>query len=230
MRELLSKDASIPEAFILAHSFAGRVAAFAFRIVTMRIVLLPFAAAFLACAVAGRDYYEILGVPRDANERVIKKEFHRLAKLYHPDKNPGGEAKFREISTAYEVLSDPEKRAAYDQFGEEGLKNGGGAGGGNAGGFGGFHGFGGFGNFGGFGGPRGRSGGSFDINFDFQDMERMFGDFGGGFGGGRFDGASFGGAGRRERQHTQRASRPRICNMNKICENHRCYMQKECKS
>ena len=66
-----------------------------------------------------RDYYEILGVPRDASNEEIKKEFRRLARQYHPDLNPGNkeaEEKFKDIGEAYEVISDPTKRAQYDQF------------------------------------------------------------------------------------------------------------------
>ncbi|XP_012734327.2 dnaJ homolog subfamily B member 9 [Fundulus heteroclitus] len=68
---------------------------------------------------AKRDYYEVLGVPRDATERQIKKAFHKLALKYHPDRNKGAdaEAKFREIAEAYETLSDVKKRREYDQFG-----------------------------------------------------------------------------------------------------------------
>ncbi|MBN2558455.1 MAG: J domain-containing protein, partial [Clostridia bacterium] len=67
-----------------------------------------------------RDYYEILGVSRDAGAEEIKKAYRKLAKEYHPDINkekPDAEHKFKEISEAYEVLSDPEKRSRYDQFG-----------------------------------------------------------------------------------------------------------------
>lgn len=68
---------------------------------------------------AKKDYYDILGVPKDANERQIKKAFHKLAMKYHPDKNksPDAEVRFREIAEAYETLSDDTKRRKYDQFG-----------------------------------------------------------------------------------------------------------------
>ena len=88
-----------------------------------------------------RDYYEVLGVERNATDQDIKRAYRRLAKKYHPDVNPGdkeAEAKFKEASEAYAVLSDEEKRAKYDQFGHSAFE---GAGGGD-GGFGGFGGFG----------------------------------------------------------------------------------------
>lgn len=67
-----------------------------------------------------RDYYQVLGVPRDADAETIKKAYRKLALQYHPDRNPGdktAEEKFKELAEAYEVLSDPDKRAAYDQYG-----------------------------------------------------------------------------------------------------------------
>lgn len=70
---------------------------------------------------AGKDYYSILGVNRNANDKEIKQAFRKLARKHHPDVNPGdksAESKFKEINNAYEVLSDPEKRKKYDRFGE----------------------------------------------------------------------------------------------------------------
>lgn len=85
---------------------------------------------------AKRDYYDILGVSRDATERQIKKAFHKLALKYHPDRNksPDAEAKFREIAEAYETLSDEKRRREYDQFGH-GPSPGEGQGGGRGGDF-----------------------------------------------------------------------------------------------
>lgn len=77
------------------------------------------------------DYYEILGVNRNADEKEIKKAFRRLARKYHPDVNPGNksaEQKFKEINEAYEILSDPKKRADYDRFGHAAFEQGFGAG------------------------------------------------------------------------------------------------------
>ena len=71
---------------------------------------------------AARDYYEILGVSRNASDKEIKQAYRKLARKYHPDVNPGdssAEAKFKEMNAAYEVLSDPEKRKKYDQFGDQ---------------------------------------------------------------------------------------------------------------
>jgi chaperone protein DnaJ len=77
----------------------------------------------------GKDYYQVLGISKTATELDIKKAYRKLALEFHPDKNPGNVAaaeKFKDISEAYEVLSDPDKKKVYDQFGEEGLKTGGG--------------------------------------------------------------------------------------------------------
>jgi molecular chaperone DnaJ len=71
---------------------------------------------------AAKDYYQLLGIPRDATEKDIKRAFRQLARRYHPDVNPGNksaESKFKEINQAYEVLSDPGKRSKYDEYGEQ---------------------------------------------------------------------------------------------------------------
>ncbi|MBR6677433.1 MAG: molecular chaperone DnaJ [Oscillospiraceae bacterium] len=109
-----------------------------------------------------RDYYEVLGLQKGASTDDIKKAYKKMARQYHPDLNPGDKAaeeKFKEINEANEILSDPEKKARYDQFGFAGVDPSYGAGaGGGAGGFGGF---------------------------DFGDLGDIFGSFfGGGFGGG----------------------------------------------
>ena len=113
-----------------------------------------------------RDYYEVLGVPKDASADVLKKAYRKLAMKYHPDKNPGDKAaeeKFKEAAEAYDVLSNPDKRARYDQFGHAGM-NGGAAGQG--------------GGFGGFGGGY-TSYQDMDINDIFSHFSDIFGDMGG---------------------------------------------------
>lgn len=110
---------------------------------------------------AQRDYYEVLGADKNASKAELKKAYRRLAMKYHPDRNPDSkdaEAKFKEAKEAYEVLSDPQKRSAYDQFGHAGVQQQAGMGGGPDG-----AGFGDifesvFGDM--FGGERGEAGGS----------------------------------------------------------------------
>ncbi len=109
-----------------------------------------------------RDYYEILGVAKNASADEIKKSYRKLAMQYHPDRNPGNkeaEAKFKEATEAYEVLKDDQKKSAYDQFGHDAFSQGGGRGG--QGGFNqGFEGF--------------------DFNDIFSNFSDIFGDMGGG--------------------------------------------------
>ena len=77
---------------------------------------------------ADRDFYEILGLSKNASDSEIKKSYRKLAMKYHPDRNQGNkeaEKKFKEASAAYEILKDPEKRSAYDQFGHDAFRQGG---------------------------------------------------------------------------------------------------------
>src|SRR5262245_58463452 len=83
----------------------------------------------MAQAAGKRDYYEILGIPRDASEDDVKKAYRKLAFKLHPDRNPGdkeAESRFKEAAEAYEVLGQPDTRAQYDQFGHAGLNGMGG--------------------------------------------------------------------------------------------------------
>jgi molecular chaperone DnaJ len=137
-----------------------------------------------------RDYYEVLGVARGASAEEIKKAYRKLAVKYHPDKNPGdasAEERFKELGEAYDVLSDPEKRAAYDRFGHQAFAGAGGAARGGAGG--------------GFGG-------GFHDPFDI--FREVFGSSGGGSGasgaGGIFEQFFGGTAGRPDREGRQRGS------------------------
>ena len=95
------------------------------------------------------EFYERLGVSKDASQDEIKKAYRKMSKKYHPDINKAADAeqKYKEVQEAYETLSDPQKRSSYDQYGEAGAQGGFGGFGGNGGGFGGFG-----GNGGGFGG------------------------------------------------------------------------------
>lgn len=128
---------------------------------------------------AKRDYYEVLGIGRNADAKEIKKAYRKLAKKYHPDMNPGdkqAEQKFKEITEAYNVLSDTEKKKLYDQYGfaafEEGGNPYGNGGQGTAGN--GFH-----GGFGGFDFGQGGNGGYHEYHFEngnMGDMGDIFGD------------------------------------------------------
>lgn len=133
-----------------------------------------------------RDYYEVLGVNKSATDAEIKKAYRKLAKKYHPDMNkdnPKAEELFKEVTEAYEVLSDKEKRKLYDQFGHAAFDEGTGQGGAyGAGGQGFGSGAGGFGGFGGFGSGNFGGGGGFGSGF-------------GGFGSGNFSGGAGGGNG-----------------------------------
>lgn len=117
-----------------------------------------------------RDYYEVLGLSKNASADEIKKAYRKAAVKYHPDKEGGDEVKFKEVSEAYEVLKDSDKRQRYDQFGHAGVggNGGGGAAGGNP-----------FEGFGGFGGQ--------NVHFDFGDggLGDIFGQFFSGGAGGR---------------------------------------------
>lgn len=117
-----------------------------------------------------KDYYKILGVEKNASEDEVKKAFRKLAHKYHPDKQGGDEAKFKEVNEAYQIVGDKEKRSKYDQFGSDFESQGGFGGGMNWDDF--------------MRGARGQGGGNggFEFNFGGMDFGDMFGDM---FGGGR---------------------------------------------
>ncbi|KAG7477063.1 hypothetical protein MATL_G00089260 [Megalops atlanticus] len=183
----------------------------------------------LSIKAMGKDYYKILGIPSGSNEDEIKKAYRKMALKFHPDKNKeaNAEEKFKEIAEAYEVLSDPKKRTIYDQYGEDGLKAGGG---GSAGGQGNtyhytFHGnphatfasfFGGsnpFDMFFGSGRSRGGTNGFGDHEIDIEvegdeDPFSAFSRFGfNGINGFHHSGSSGGGAGRRHHAEALRGRR-----------------------
>ena len=146
---------------------------------------------------AKRDLYEVLGISKTADEKTIKKAYRKLAKKYHPDTNQGNAQaaeRFKEATEAYNILSDPEKKKMYDQFGQAAFDQSGAAGSGygnaGAGGFGGFGGNGGFkgGTYRSYGGP---GSGYQEYHFEGGDMDDMFGDiFGNMFHGGSTSGRS----------------------------------------
>ena len=141
-----------------------------------------------------RDYYDVLGISRDADAAAIKRAYRKLAKKYHPDANPGdktAEQMFKDVNEAYDVLSDPKKKKLYDQFGHAAFDETAGYGQGTGSGAGGFSGFGGFGGFGNGTGGAYRSGsfrsgdGTYhEFHFEGGDGDDIFGDlFGNMFGG-----------------------------------------------
>ena len=152
---------------------------------------------------AKRDYYEVLGISRSADKDAIKKAYRKMAKKYHPDSNagnPDAEEKFKEVTEAYNVLSDPEKKKLYDQFGHAAFEEGAGGAGYGEGGFnrnGGFDGSG-FSGFGGFGNShsgayRSPDGSYQEFHFNGENMDDIFGDiFGNMFHGSHGESRGFG--------------------------------------
>lgn len=132
---------------------------------------------------AKRDFYEILGVSRDADEATLKKAYRKVAMQYHPDRNPGNaeaEEKFKEAAEAYDVLNDPDKRARYDRFGHAGVE-----------------------------GMPGGGGGGFRGSMNMEDIFAQFGDIFGDGGGSPFE-SFFGGGGGQARGQGQRGSNLRV--------------------
>lgn len=154
---------------------------------------------------AKRDFYDVLGIGRNADEKEIKRAYRKLAKKYHPDTNPGdneAEQKFKKVTEAYNVLSDAEKKKLYDQFGMAAFEEGFGAGAqnGQGGSYSGFGGQNGTGSFRGFDFGQGGNGAYREYHFEGGDMDDVFGDIfgnmfhggsGRGFSGHGFDGSGF---------------------------------------
>ena len=143
-----------------------------------------------------RDYYEVLGIKKGASQSEIKKAYRKMAKKYHPDTNAGDEAaaeKFKEVSEAYSILNDPEKKKLYDQFGHAAFDGTGQPGGGYGAGGSGFGGFGGAGGSGFSGFSQGPDGSYQEYHFD-GNMDDILKDiFGHGFSGGASGSSGFGG-------------------------------------
>ena len=115
-------DHTVLEEYQRGYNFKGRM----LRPAMVKVAVEPH---IEMSAVTRRDYYEVLGVARECDDRVLKASYRKLALQYHPDRNPGNheaEEKFKEAAEAYSVLSDPQKRAAYDRFGHQGVASGGG--------------------------------------------------------------------------------------------------------
>src|SRR3974377_1543705 len=138
-----------------------------------------------------RDPYEVLGVQKNASEGDVKKAYRKLARQYHPDRNPGdkkAESQFKEVQEAYDLLNDPQKKAQYDQFGFEGP----------------------FGGAGGPGGPGGFRFGGQQQNINPEDLNEILRQMGGGFGGVGGFGEPFGARTRPGRQTRRPQALPEV--------------------